>query len=361
MKKLTKEIFQERSNKIHNSKYEIIGNYVNNKTALEIRHKICNNTSITSPKVHLKGSGGCNSCFKSFKKTNSELQNKSNEIHNNEYLILGQYISTDSNILIRHKICGYEFYQIPYNHINGSKCPKCSHTKRITTKEFQEESNKIHNNEYIVLGEYIQSHSKIEIRHKNCNESFKVKPNNHMNGSRCPHCYGKFRKTNIEFQSDSDDIYKNQYKLISDYISSTKKVKLIHLKCGKEFEIVAGYHLFGGGQCNCEMINLSKGEFIISNVLKEKNIEYHYNKSLGCRSVKELRFDFYLPKYNMCIEFDGEQHFKSKKWFGGESAFNYRKKLDNIKDIWCRENNIDLIRISYKENILNKLNNIFNI
>ena len=61
----------------------------------------------------------------------------------------------------------------------------------------------------------------------------------------------------------------------------------------------------------------------------------------------------------MCIEYDGEQHFKPISKFGGEDKYLIRLKLDEIKNLWCQNSNIKLLRISYKESILDKLNSIF--
>lgn len=63
---------------------------------------------------------------------------------------------------------------------------------------------------------------------------------------------------------------------------------------------------------------------------------------------------------NICIEYDGEQHFNINEYFGGEKEFNNIKQNDEIKNKYCIENNINLIRIPYYDfnnidNILNKM------
>ena len=63
---------------------------------------------------------------------------------------------------------------------------------------------------------------------------------------------------------------------------------------------------------------------------------------------------------NICIEFDGIQHYESIPYFGGTNKLIYQRKLDNIKNNWCLKNNITLLRIKYKdfsniENILTSL------
>lgn len=51
-----------------------------------------------------------------------------------------------------------------------------------------------------------------------------------------------------------------------------------------------------------------------------------------------------------CIEFDGSQHFESKKFFGGDKIFEVQKIKDNIKTTFCLDNNIKLIRFNYLQN-----------
>lgn len=61
-----------------------------------------------------------------------------------------------------------------------------------------------------------------------------------------------------------------------------------------------------------------------------------------------MRFDFYLPQYNTLIEYDGKQHFEPIEFFGGEEKFNKLQENDKIKNEYCKNNKIPLIRISYK-------------
>ena len=70
-------------------------------------------------------------------------------------------------------------------------------------------------------------------------------------------------------------------------------------------------------------------------------------------------FDFYLPDYNLCIEYDGEQHFKPLKHFGGEKDLTERQENDKIKTNYCLENKISLLRIRYDEDIEQALDLFF--
>lgn len=90
--------------------------------------------------------------------------------------------------------------------------------------------------------------------------------------------------------------------------------------------------------------------------MDNNNIKYIKQKTFKeCKDIKLLKFDFYLPEYNMCIEFDGIQHFKPIERFGGIDGFKKTKQNDKTKNIYCDKNNIKLLRIKYNENIFEKI------
>lgn len=92
----------------------------------------------------------------------------------------------------------------------------------------------------------------------------------------------------------------------------------------------------------------STGEDRIKDILDRHGISYEREKKFsGCKSKKELPFDFYIKSLNLCIEYDGELHSKPVKHFGGQSVFERIKKNDEIKNKWCQDNGINLIRISH--------------
>lgn len=62
-----------------------------------------------------------------------------------------------------------------------------------------------------------------------------------------------------------------------------------------------------------------------------------------------------MPDQNICIEFDGIQHFRPVAFFGGQKSFNHIQENDLIKTEYCLINNIKLIRIGYNDIIINKL------
>jgi len=110
----------------------------------------------------------------------------------------------------------------------------------------------------------------------------------------------------------------------------------------------------------CPKCKLSKGELKIEEFLKSKKIEYiPQYKFDDCKYIRDLVFDFYLPKENICIEYDGILHFKCVDFFGGEDNLTKTKIRDKIKTQYCKINKINLIRIKFNQfdnidEILNK-------
>jgi hypothetical protein len=100
----------------------------------------------------------------------------------------------------------------------------------------------------------------------------------------------------------------------------------------------------------CPKCCQSKGERLIELILSKHNINYiSQKKFIGLVDKGPLSFDFYIPSINTCIEFDGPQHQVACNYFGGEETLLGTKKRDNIKNEYCRNNNIVLIRIPYTQ------------
>lgn len=96
-------------------------------------------------------------------------------------------------------------------------------------------------------------------------------------------------------------------------------------------------------------VKRSSGETEVYNYLTTRAIKFiEQHKFDGCVHKKPLPFDFYLPGFNACIEYDGKQHYEPVEYFGGQAAFDAQKIRDTIKDVYCYDNGIELLRISYK-------------
>ena len=108
---------------------------------------------------------------------------------------------------------------------------------------------------------------------------------------------------------------------------------------------------------------MSKGELLITNILKTLNVNYKLQKTFNnCKYKRKLKFDFYLPDYNSCIEFDGLYHYKIIKNKQNSEQLKSTQLRDQIKNEFCKQNNIKLLRIPYWEtkNLLQIIKNLLN-
>lgn len=126
--------------------------------------------------------------------------------------------------------------------------------------------------------------------------------------------------------------------------------------CGNEI-IVKGYLLTGGHYQSCGCL-VSKGEGLITNFLQKLEIpyksEYSFQDLVSDKNAR-LRFDFAIFNEQNellgLIEFDGPQHFKDQLKQYNILDFDYERlhTHDLLKDEYCKNHNIPLIRFSYKE------------
>jgi len=231
----------------------------------------------------------------------------------------------------------------------------------LTQEKFIEKSKLKHGDRYDYSQvEYKTSHIKVDII---CPEHgvFSLEPRKHMYANRgCPKCgrsrcgdYKKF-SADIFIQRALDkwgDLY--DYSLVN-YKNDKTPVTIICKKHG-EFQRLPNKHLWSDRGCpNCRA---TTGEYQVQKWLTDNNI--HFVKEYTFKECKDkglLRFDFYLPDYDVCIEYDGRQHTQDCSDFWKNFNLQDRQKKDRIKTQFCNEKEIGLIRIAYNENVNNILN-----
>lgn len=237
------------------------------------------------------------------------------------------------------------------NFTKGRGCPYCSGRVRKTQEEYEadlaEKKPTIR-----VVGKYVNLKTKIEHECLVCGYHWDVLPDNmlHMpNG--CPKCGKRAPLTRDEVIRRVAEI-DDSIEVIGEYVGYNAKMAFRCKKCDKVWLAKPNNIFFGKG---CPRCKSSKGEKEISRVLDELHIDYGTQfKFQDCKGEHPLPFDFYIPEKNICIEYDGRQHFEPCT-FGGitkEQAienFELAKEHDKIKDEYCQANNITLIRIPYWE------------
>lgn len=139
-----------------------------------------------------------------------------------------------------------------------------------------------------------------------------------------------------------------------------KNLRAICPECGKEFLTSFGAFIKHHGQCCPECsASESRGEREIRHVLENNYIDFKQEYSfVDCRDKNPLPFDFYLPNYNILIEYQGVQHYDVIERFGGLKGFILRQKHDKIKLEYCLLSGITLITIPYWE--FNNIEQILN-
>ncbi len=187
---------------------------------------------------------------------------------------------------------------------------------------------------------------------------------NHALGQGCGQCAHLIRNTprNIEFYiHKAQELYDNKYNYSQSNISYTDSNSKITIICPNHGPFIMTFSHHISQKQGCPKCRSSKGEIAISKFLDQNKILYVTQKTFpSLRGQKGLlKFDFYLPSYPLCIEYDGRQHFVAVDLFGGQEAFLKTQQHDKIKNQFCSEHNIKLIRISYTEDINQKLKSIF--
>jgi len=265
-----------------------------------------------------------------------------------------------------------EFKQKPVYHIKGSACPKCNvgGKKQIGIDKFIKRAHKVHGDRYdYSKAVYKGADVKLTII---CSEhgEFEQTPSKHTNREYgCRLCGIKkrveeSRMTKEQFVKKANKKHNNKYdySLIKSLGHKLEK-RVSFVTEGEDTEIDRNMvdiindpiiHINTGS--GCPSCNESNGEKIIAQILTERGIEFKRQKRWSkCKDKNPLPFDFYIPSLNLAIEYDGEQHFIPKLCWSGKEEFEKIKRRDVIKNQFCSDEKIKLLRINYTENVKEKL------
>lgn len=297
------------------------------------------------------------------KLTLNDFIQRAKKIHEDKYgYDQVEYKGTKQKVKIYCNECKEYFWQTPDHHLKGSGCPICINGPKDLF-HFIKKAKKIHGDKYDYQNTiYKNSYIKIKIFCKKCKHFFEQRPNGHLNGKGCPYCAKNQKLTKEEFIIRATAVHGNKYDYSQvEYLGMEKPVKIKCKICEKIINQLPSNHLKGKG---CPCCNKSKGENKIKEYLIEHNITFEFQKRFSdCRDKQPLPFDFYLPKYNLCIEYQGKQHYEPSFYIKrlhsiqkGTTLFEHQKKHDQIKKDYCKQNKINFLEIKYTENIENKLN-----
>mgnify|MGYP003304497035 CR=1 FL=1 len=174
-----------------------------------------------------------------------------------------------------------------------------------------------------------------------------AKPYSILQGNHCPKCSTR-RKSHEQYVREL--LLENpNIEVLGEYTNANTNILHRCTICGHEWMVKPNHLLHGLGCPSCKE---TSGEQQVKQWLIANDVKYEYQKCFSdCKNVRMLPFDFYLPDYNCCIEYDGAQHFRIVDLWGGEEYFSKRQHNDKIKNRYCEENNMRLIRIRYDEDV----------
>lgn len=225
--------------------------------------------------------------------------------------------------------------------------------KKLTLKEFISKANRIHNNKYKYKNfNYTNNYTKSFITCPvNNHGDFLMSPNNHLRNHGCSKC--KEEKSSKILKSNSFDFIKKAIAIHGDTYDYSKvnyngiyeKVTIICKKHG-EFLQSPNNHL----KCNgCPRCKSSKGELALEEIFKKYNITYEPQYRIPI-VVDILKYDFYLPDYNLLIEFHGKQHYEWITYFHKtEDDFLKQKDRDDIIRYNARRWKYRYLEFNYKQ------------
>jgi hypothetical protein len=308
MSKILLSEFIERSNYIHNSKYDYsLVVFKNNDSIVNI---ICPIHGVFEQRVgsHLSGSS-CRNCKIDNRRTPVlKFIESSDRIHNNKYdYSMVTYSTTNTKVKIICENHGV-FEKSPKNHLKGQGCPSC---KKITTESFIEMCKTKHKDKYdYSFSIYSGSHSKVKIL---CpyHGVFEQSASQHMRGFGCIKCSSDSKRISTkEFIDISNKSHNNKYDYsITKYESSKSKLEIVCPIHGI-FTQIPTDHMRGFGCKSCgSEISVSKLEikWLDSLNIKIENRQYKIGKYI---------VDGYDPLTNTIYEFNGDF------WHGNPNTYN---------------------------------------
>ena len=284
---------------------------------------------------------------------------------------MSEYVNCDTNVHCFCNVHNVDFYSTPANLLIG-KCgcefcrrEKISKKNRRTKSEFIDKLKQVNEN-IEVLGEYTQCKDKIECKCKIHNETFFITPDHLLQGEiGCKQCidiknHNAGLKSHDVFISQLADI-NSTINVLGRYDGARTRIKVECLNCGNIWSPEATSLISGFG---CRKCASSKGEKRIESFLGSYDITFVPQKTfpglvgLGGRN---LSYDFYLPNFNLLIEYQGQFHDGTAP-LQTDDEFLIQKEHDKRKSIYAKLNNIQLLEIWYwdYDNIEEILTNILN-
>ena len=356
-KKKTHKEFVEQTKSI-NPNITIIGEYTGAMDKIECKCTLCG--GIWSARTSsLLSYSGCPYCARKnrsgrtrekglihrSRKTHEEFIKQMNQVNPN-IEILGKYEGVNKSIECRCSICGKKWNSTPSYLLRGRGCSCYKKNKiKIGTKFGR----------WTVIGDEFKMNDRLYCRCVcECGVEKNVNKTNLTSGkSRSCGCLTHERASTANTIDLTGQKFGNLtvVKRSSDTLGrSDEAIWECLCDCGNVVN-VRGYSLRTGNTKSCGCI-VSRGEEEVGAWLKEHNFNYAQQYTFDdCVYKGKLKFDFAIldeqsnPK--VLIEYDGKQHYVPFGYMSDTNLFDIAQTRDKIKNKYCKDNNIKLLRIPY--------------
>lgn len=268
--------------------------------------------------------------------------------------VLGHYYTAESKMVCQCKLDGFQWVVRAKNLIAGHGCKQCQKRKQHwrTPEEFIKEMHQYYP-DIEPLSQFSGNAGKVHFRCKVCGYEWDAVANGFMirHSKGCPKCLHRARVTENELRERITKM-NTTILYLDSYTDMSHKARFMCKSCNYVWSALPGNILSRG---TCPHCKISLGEKTIENYLINHHITYlREYKFPECKNKRPLPFDFYLPDYNLCIEYDGEQHFQPVTFHKytleqAERKLRYVQQNDTIKNEFCKTRDIKLLRIPYTE------------
>lgn len=343
----THKDFIEEMNDI-NPNIEILSEYIRSDIKIKCKCKLDGYEWEARP-FDLLRKHGCPNC-KGVKRKNTKMFIEEMGKLNPNITILGEYKNNKTKIKCQCKLDGFIWEVRPNNLLSGNGCPLCSGRPNKDTEYFKKQMQQINPN-INIIGEYINDSTKIKCKCLIDGFIWESKPNNLIHGSGCPLCAKRPNKDTEYFIKELKRKNPNVI-VLGEYVNSKTKIECLCKKCNFKFKTIPGDLIRGIGCPNCKISKGERKieEFLDKNNLIYK-IQYRIHDCCNKKPLPFDFAIFYNDKL-ILIEYQGIQHYKAidfankgKEW--ANKCFLLNQKRDNIKRDYCKNNNINLLEIPY--------------
>jgi endogenous inhibitor of DNA gyrase (YacG/DUF329 family) len=313
---------------------------------LTVTCKVHGDITLT-PNSHFCSTHGCSKCDYEIprKIRYQKILERCREKHGDKFDYSQiNYKNVSSKVEIICPVHGSFWQRLVNHYIHGNDCPKCSKSKeKNTLEDFISKSKAVHGDNYDYSKVVYETNQSMVIIGCKKHGEFVQRAASHISGYACKKCVFEKRLLSLnEFIYKAKAVHGDKFdysKVV--YTGNKNHVKVICPQHGA-FRVTPNAHV--SSKTGCALCMESKGERAVELFLKKYGFDFIREYKI---KPYLYRYDFFIPEFNIFIEFNGHQHYKPVPIFGGEKEHLLLKERDKIKKDLIDQNNGELIILTY--------------